>query len=349
MAESLKTTIKRAAMGAFNASRLPSLLAGFTSGIGSILMLHRVRPDQGHAFAPNACLEITPAFLERLIGRLRADGIDIISLDDAVERLRSGDSECRFTCFTLDDGYADNDTYARPVFERLNVPYTIYLTTGLPDHTAIFWWLVLEEQIRERQYLEVHVDGEVKTFPIADHRQKTKAYALISKYFRSLPAQDCEEASKRLCDDLRIDPKALCAKEGLTWDAIRRIAHSDLGHIEAHTTTHLAVSRQTRDALIEDVEAGIERTYAQIGVRPRHFAYPFGNPSAAGPRDYKILEELPIISATTSIDGVLKSHHRTRMSSLPRININGLYQCDSYLDMVSCGTASLFARASKLN
>ncbi|MEZ5933581.1 MAG: polysaccharide deacetylase family protein [Alphaproteobacteria bacterium] len=337
--------MKRAAIGALCASRLPSLMVPLTSGIGSILMLHRVRPSQRRDFAPNACLEITPVFLERLIARLRKNDIDIVSLDDAVERLRSGGGGRRFACFTLDDGYVDNDVHARPIFERLNVPYTIYLTTGLPDRTAIFWWLVLEEQIGRRDRLDIQVKGERETFETATHEQKTQVYDHIYKHFRLLPAHDCMEASKRLCDDLEVDPAELCAREGLSWDAVGRIARSDLGHIEAHTTAHLVMSLQTRAAAIADIEAGIERIDAQTGVRPRHFAYPFGDQGAAGPRDYEILDEMPIASATTTIDGVLKAHHSTQMSSLPRINVNGLYQSDGYLDMVCCGTSPLLARA----
>ena len=84
-------------------------LAGpFLAGVGLILTFHRVRPSRPDGFQPNRSLEITPAFLEETISRIRASGLDIVSLDEAHRRLAARDFSRRFAVLTFDDGYRDN-------------------------------------------------------------------------------------------------------------------------------------------------------------------------------------------------------------------------------------------------
>lgn len=340
----LKAKLKRSLMRTLFYAQVPALMPQSVAGRGFILMLHRVRPTPEHDFAPHASLEITPAFLTKLIERLHALDIEIISLDEMVRRLETGQPERRFACVTLDDGYIDNHEYARPIFERFNVPYTIYLTTGLPDRDAIFWWLVLEELIRTQDHVAVWLDGEVERHATSTLAAKHQVYARLHRRFRSLPAPACAEAAGRLCEDSGIDPAAHAAEHGMTWDMVRKIAASPFGRIEAHTTQHMAVSRMTREAMIEDIEAGIDRTFVETGIRPRHFAYPFGNPAAAGPREFAIMEDLPIASTTTTVDGVLQAHHRGALQALPRLCVNGYYQSDDYIELLLSGMTPLLAR-----
>src|SRR5690606_1247853 len=121
---------KPTAMGrvllALHASGAARLAPASLAGVGVIFMLHRVREPDDTDFAPNRLLEITPGFLEETIGLVRELGYACLSLDEAVTRLIDGDCSERFAVFTLDDGYRDNLTIALPVFERHNVPFTVY-------------------------------------------------------------------------------------------------------------------------------------------------------------------------------------------------------------------------------
>ncbi len=345
MTDSLKTRVKWSLMRTLHHLNAPAYMPRSISGIGIIITLHRVRPNPRHDFAPLVSLEITPEFLARIIERLQALDVEIIDLDSAMARLEGEKTDRRFACITLDDGYHDNYEYARPIFERYQAPYAIYLTTGLPDRTAIFWWLVLEEQIRQREHISLRVNGEIKRYRTVSIEEKHQTYAELRNLFRTLPAAACADMARHLCDEVNVDPATLCAAHGMTWDMVREIASSEFGHIEAHTTQHMAVSRQTRNEMIEDIEAGIDRTVAETGIKPRHFAYPYGDRNAAGPREYAIAEELPLVSATTTIEGVLQARHKRQMLALPRLCINGYYQSDEYLDLTLCGISPLLERS----
>ena len=60
-----------AGMEFFRASGAHRLAAPFTRGLGTILTFHRVRPRLEQDFEPNQPLEITPAFLDAALTRLR--------------------------------------------------------------------------------------------------------------------------------------------------------------------------------------------------------------------------------------------------------------------------------------
>lgn len=130
----MKTTMMKAAMSGLYHSRAHRLLAPYTQGSGVIFTLHHVRPapDRPNDFGPNSFLEVTPDFVDGLFDQVQEAGLDVVSLDDAVERLKQGD-ERRFACFTFDDGYRDVADYAWPLSKRRSLPLTLYLPTDYID------------------------------------------------------------------------------------------------------------------------------------------------------------------------------------------------------------------------
>src|SRR5262245_26020339 len=102
-----------------SASGAPMLLRALRGVKGVVLRVQRVRPARPRRFRPNQALEITPGFLDAVIGRLRRRRIDIVSLDEMHRRLIEGDTrKRRFVCFTCDGGYADHRQWALPIFRK---------------------------------------------------------------------------------------------------------------------------------------------------------------------------------------------------------------------------------------
>jgi hypothetical protein len=66
------------------------LLAPYTQGIGVIFTLHHVwlEPEEPRAFAPNRILEVAPQFLDAVLEQVQEAGLDVITLDQAVQRLK---------------------------------------------------------------------------------------------------------------------------------------------------------------------------------------------------------------------------------------------------------------------
>ena len=106
--------------------------------LGRILMLHRVVEHRSDG--ANHELEITPDFLERTIDDYRRLGHKFVSIDEACDIISRGRTDLPFVCLTFDDGYQDNYNTAYPILKKLEVPFTIYLTTGFIDNRIPMQW-----------------------------------------------------------------------------------------------------------------------------------------------------------------------------------------------------------------
>lgn len=314
------------------------------AGDGVIFMLHRVCPDDGRAFAPNRILEITPAFLDETIRLVKERGYRCLSLDEAVNRIEAGDRSERFAVFTLDDGYRDNLTDALPVFAMHDVPFTLYLTSGLPDGTAEIWWVALERIIEKADEIEARLPDGKRTFPARTIDQKYAAWKGIYWPLREMPEPDLRAEVRRLASIHGVNIAAITRELALSWDEVRKLAAHPLASVEAHTAAHFAQARLSAHDARVDIESGVARMEAELGYRPRHFSYPYGDPSSAGERDFALAEALGFRSATTTRKGMIHPAHARRLWSLPRLSLNGDFQDRRMLDALLSGLPFALAR-----
>jgi peptidoglycan/xylan/chitin deacetylase (PgdA/CDA1 family) len=187
----LKTRTIAAGFAAFRATGLHRLAARWTRGLGAILMFHRVRPWVARDFAPNRLLEITPDFFETTIRRVRAQGFDIVSLDEALARLDAGVSARPFAVLTFDDGYRDLEDHALPVMERHGAPFALYATTGYAEGTGRLWWEELEAAIERLDDIDLPLEtGEILQLPAATPQEKAAAFDAIYWKLRPGPEEN---------------------------------------------------------------------------------------------------------------------------------------------------------------
>lgn len=292
---------------------------------GTVLMLHRVRPPEASAFRPNAYLEVTPAFLNDVLSHLEDVGIPVVTLDDALERVacnRPG----RFAVLTLDDGYRDNRLYAQPLFERYRVPYTIYIATGLVDGTANAWWLTLEALLRDRDRVSVRSGDRSEVLQTARTIDKIRAFRRIGVHLRDLDEAARDVATRQLAAENAFDISALLAREFMNWDEIARLAATPLATIGGHTVDHVSLSRMPEAAAREEIVRGLDRIEEQIGSRPVHFAYPYGDETNVSARDVELARAAGMRTAVTTRRGLLEAGDLQDPLAWPRLSLNGHFQ-----------------------
>ncbi|MDX2201908.1 MAG: polysaccharide deacetylase family protein [Hyphomicrobiaceae bacterium] len=327
----------KAALLLLHSTGLARAFAPATRGRGAIFMLHSVSPERPSRFDPNGILRVTPGFLEEAILATRAAGHDIVSLDEAVRRLAEQQPGAPFACFTLDDGYRDNLLYAYPIFKRHQAPFTIYVATDFCDGSGDLWWIVLENAIRAASRLDVSIGGERLTLDTGTPRQKSEAFAAIYWPLRKLPEREMRAIVRGIARDAGYDPAPLCGDLIMTWDEVRELAKDPLVTIGAHTRSHLALAKLTEEEAREEIAGSVARIEQELGVRCRHFAFPYGDASAAGPREFELARALGLATAVTTRKGVVGEAVRGALCALPRVSLNGDYQKARFVSVYLTG------------
>ena len=306
-------------------------------GVGAIFMLHHVLPEAGHqpAFAPNAGLEVTPRFLDDVIAMLVARGFDLVNLEEAVRRTNEGGRP--FAAFTLDDGYRDNLVHASPVFRKHRCPYTIFVAPAIADGTCELWWRGLELAIARNSSVKADIDGEGLKLPTATAAEKHAAWKRLYWPVRNMPQHEQRRWITRFCAAHGIDLKALCRDSAMTWDELRGIAADPLCTIGAHTLNHFNVKALAADEALAEMVGSAERIRDELGERPTFFAYPYGDETSAGPRDFDLAHKAGFAAAVTTRKGMIFPAHRDHLTALPRFSLAGEYQKLRYVEALLSG------------
>jgi peptidoglycan/xylan/chitin deacetylase (PgdA/CDA1 family) len=129
------------------------------------------------------------------------------------------------------------------------------------------------------------------------------------------------------------------------WGEIAGLAGDPLCTIGAHTIHHFALARLEPERARFELEESARIIELETGRRPRHFAFPYGYPAAAGPRDFALAREAGFASAVTTRHGVVYAAHRDHLHALPRISVNGRFQAVRHVStMLSGVTTRLLGR-----
>lgn len=314
----------RSSLRSLAVDALGTLARPFFRGIGCIVCLHRILPEEERSPLPcNRALELSTGGLRGVLQWVRERGLEPVTMDEVPERLRSGRGP-KFIAFTLDDGYRDNAVHALPVFREFGVPFTVNVTTGFVNGEAHPWWYVVERALRGRDALNLPwVEAGLS---LSDTPKRSAAVERISDHLRAMAPNERADRLGELCRDCGVDAAAITRELILNWEELRAFAADPLVTIGAHGVTHSAL------ALLDQEEAKLELTRSsdelaeRLAKRPLHLAFPFGGPAAAVERDFALARDAGFLTAVTTRSGNLAFRHASALHSLPRIGISGNYE-----------------------
>jgi peptidoglycan/xylan/chitin deacetylase (PgdA/CDA1 family) len=323
------------------ATRADRWLRSFARGRGVILMFHHVRPWRPRQFAPNRVLEITPDFLDVVLTELRREGFDIIPLDAVPDRLRAGSCQQPFAVLTFDDGYRDNVEHAWPVLKRHSAPWTLFVTTDFADRRGRLWWFELEDAIARLDRVCLYCDGEMLHLPSRTAGEKQSAFDAVYRRLRAGSEGQLRATIAGLAAQAGVAASHLNAELCLGWEELQMLARDPDATIGAHTISHSILAKH--DAAIASREiSGSKALLEQRLQRPvRHLAYPMGDATSAGAREFALARQAGFVTAVTTRTGHVFADHATRLHALPRVSINGLFQSRMALRALLSGVPSL--------
>lgn len=329
-------------------SGLGHAMAPVTQGCGAIFMMHRVLPARDDAFQPNGHLEITPEFLRHAVQRIRDNGYEIVALSEAIDLLKLGYGRRRYAVLTFDDGYRDNLEIAYPVLKELGAPFTVYVASGLIDRTAEIWWTALERIIAANDEIHLTGSGDEPGIPAGTLEEKQACYErLCGLLTRDVGETEQRAVIRMMAERYGLDLAAMANELMMSWDEVRQLASDPLVTIGAHTHDHFALARLKPEEAAEDIGRGVDRLEAELGRRPKHFAYPYGYPGAVSEEAAHVAAGFEFHSAVTTLPGVLKSVHARSPMMLPRVSLNGHFQDGYVVDQYLTGAPFALYNAAR--
>lgn len=343
---SLKYTAIRAAFELLWLSRAPYLFNLLSRSRGVILTLHRVVPEQPAAFSPNAILQVRPDFLEYVIERVRGQGIDVVTLDDAVERLAEPQKGRPFVVLTFDDAYRDNLIHALPILERNGAPFTLYVPTAFVDGVGQLWWQAIEDIIARQDAVAFTEHGETEYLDTRTVIEKNAAFNRLYWRLRKLPESERLNLLAEFTTNYGYDLNKQCRDLIMDWEQLRLVADNPLCTIGAHTVHHYELAKLPKEQARNEMVQSADIIEAQFGTRPKHFSYPLGGPLSCDQREFELAQEIGFRTAVTTRPGGLYPHHLKRLMALPRISLNGLFQRRRYVDVFASG--GLFTQLGRI-
>lgn len=325
-------------------SRAYLLFKPFYSGLGSILLFHRVLPENDMINKLVNKMAVTPEFLESCIIYLLEHDYQIISLDEMSDYLKSEKNKKKFVCFTFDDGYIDIYRYVYPLFKKYNLPFAAYITTGFHDNEAIMWWEILEDFLMTKDSFKCKYINNGNKFSYSTWAEKNHLLTVLSKMFMSYKQDETGDILQCL---LGLDKYELYKKQEklvASWEQIIEMSNDHNVTIGSHTVNHLGLNHLNQNEFENEVVKSKEILESKIKRKVEHFSSPFGSKSESGKGEIGILKKHGFKTATLTRSGNIFPEHGGCLGWLPRISpqpvIEGFGQEAQYLPFWLSGAVS---------
>ncbi len=297
-------------------SKACSIFEPFYSGLGSILLFHRVVPEADRIHSLLKFMSVTPDYLESCIIYFLERNYQILSLDKVYDSLKSGSNKKKFVCFTFDDGYVDIYRYVYPLFNKYNLPFTAFITTGFPDKEAFMWWEMLDDMILTKDCVKF---PKGNNFRCSTWTEKNSVFKMLVQEFLTYKPHELKDILQGL---LGLDERDLYNKqEGIvaSWDQIIEMSNNPNVTIGSHTVNHSNLYYLTTNEIEYEILESKAILESKIKRKVDHFSYPFGSKPEAGNRQIAILKNQGFKTATTTRTGNIFPEHIHSLGSLPRI------------------------------
>lgn len=281
-------------------------------GNGIVVMFHEIHRDVD-AELRTGC---EPAQIERIVGALRTDHRDIVTVDEGLRRLADPDS-APFAILTFDDAYRDNLTNALPVLERVGAPMTLFVPTGMIKRNVYAWWLALREWIRNSDSIDVEPMG--RRFSCSDLASKLSTKRQITFWIGADQSRAESLAPLFAAQDISIP--ALVEKYAMDEAELCRMADHPLVTIGAHTESHCFLSNLPAHEVLTELQDNKGYLENLLGRPVSYLAYPYGSPEACGEREAAAAANAGFHASFTTRHGQLFPEHLQHLQLLPRIDM----------------------------
>jgi peptidoglycan/xylan/chitin deacetylase (PgdA/CDA1 family) len=229
----------------------------------------------------------------------------LLSLSEAVKRMKNGGISRPTAVVTFDDGFQNNYDLAFPILREMGVPATIFLVTGLVNTDDTVWFCRLNQTLTKTKRLAFEWHGD--RVDLSDPLSKAEAAEIIQEKLKEYPHPDLLAEVRWITRELGDEPTAPIPVGSpfriLSGEAIREMAASGLIEFGAHTHNHAILSRLSLGEQRNEIYRSVKAVHELTGRPCQLFAYPNGRGQDYDGGSMKILEECGVRASVTTIEG----------------------------------------------
>jgi peptidoglycan/xylan/chitin deacetylase (PgdA/CDA1 family) len=194
-------------------------------------------------------------------------GYRFVSIDSIVERINKmrWPWQKKMVNISFDDGFRDIYEYAYPIFIKYNIPFTIYITTALPEGKAELWWIKLERLIN--QYTTLIVQGE--EYRCETMEEKNQVFNdLMQRIYH------CSDTPSKVFGKWFANYQIDMDNLALTWDELAEMLSSGLLTVGSHTQSHPMLTKIPTDEVRTELKESKTIIEQHLSIPVNHFSYP---------------------------------------------------------------------------
>lgn len=286
---------------------------------GVVYMLHHIVQKNPKGIPTNEDLKVSPEFLEHIIKKYKKASFRFLSLDELGEIIQSDTTPQKpFITFTIDDGYADNYTQALPIFEKYEVPFSVFIATDFINHKSVLWWDILEDLIINNT--AIHFCNRI--YPCYSFQEKWDVFRIIREAILRYDQNNLLKELQDAFSHYTIDWYAPVKKQAMSWAQVKELSNHPLCTIGGHTVSHPALNTLNDTEFYHEIAEGVAILKEETGHNISHFAYPYGSPSEIGEREYQLIKEFNFKTVFSSYGGCITKDNKSYTTHLPRVYLH---------------------------
>ena len=300
----MKALLRRATYGALAATRLPPLVHRMGPGRLTVLMYHAVTTSP--LTVPDW------SFLDANVLRAQAEYLgrhfQVLPLSEAAALLRAGRIRRPTVSITFDDGFQSVHDVAWPILQRLGLPATVFLVTGLVGTDQTLWFCRLNRALASARRSGFEWRGHRFDFGTAAGRGL--AGAVLQRRLKELPQPMLLHELQAVVGALGDDPErpvGLGSPYRIMGRAeVKALAGSGTFEVGAHSERHATLSMLPAQEREDEVERSLAAVATLTGEPCRLFSYPNGGPADIDHELTRLLAARGVEAAVTGIAGANK-------------------------------------------
>lgn len=249
----------------------------FTSERALILAYHSI---SNSSWDPCSLCVAPVHFVEHL--KLLRRYANPISLQAMVDGLRDGNLAPRSVVVTLDDGYVDNLRHAKPALQHLDIPATVFVTTGHLGKT--FWWdhlaILCAPGKPFPRTICLEINGhkfDWRSNGSARMRHRLHFFSSVHRFLSYLAEPERDEAITKLCQVFMSATHEDPDRRAMTGSEIRDLAKGGLIEVGAHTASHPFLGSLGIEAQRGEISASKQYLQEILSMQIESFCYPHGS------------------------------------------------------------------------